>query len=70
MEQKPDNQKSRRNPVNKMGFAIAIGTGVGTALGVALGQIAMGVALGIALGVAFGGFLNYQCKRKEISKGS
>lgn len=70
MEQKSNNQQSRRNPINKMGLGIAIGVGIGTALGVALGQIAMGVALGIALGVALGGFLNYRCKRKEISKGS
>ena len=66
MEQKSNNQNTTRKPVNQMGFGITIGVGIGTALGVALGQIAMGVALG----VAGGGFLNYRCKRKEISKGS
>ena len=70
MEQKSNTQLSQRNPVNKMGFGIAIGVGVGTAWGVALGKIAIGVALGIAIGVALGGVLNYRGKRIEKSKGS
>ena len=70
MEQKSNNQNTTRKPVNQMGLGLALGAGIGAALGAALDQIAMGVALGVALGVAWGGFLNYRCKRKEISKGS
>ncbi|MCI0532277.1 MAG: AtpZ/AtpI family protein [candidate division Zixibacteria bacterium] len=70
MEQKSDNQNTSRKPVNQMGFGMAIGVGIGTALGVALDQLAMGVALGVALGTAWGGFHNYRCRKKEISKGS
>lgn len=63
MENRPENNRSRRHHFfcSNFGSALAIGVSVGVALGLALNNL----ALGIAIGLAIYGWEDYDNRRRD-----
>jgi hypothetical protein len=57
--------QSKGQPMNKVGFGVALGAGIGAALGVSAGNVAAGLAIGVAVGIAVALLMNWFAQRRR-----